>query len=100
MCYGITAGYRGNSNAEHAEMKGKRLNTTTLKQLCFTDKIHAERKFEATFKFTPSHILVIYSKYKPEISANYTDFEEKLSLSHSTHKLAVITTSKIIQIIF
>ena len=78
----LTAGYRGNSNAERAEMKGKRiiiaseleegkrLNTATLKQLCSTDKIHAERKFEAPFEFTPSHSLVLYTNYKPEISAN------------------------------
>ena len=78
----LTAGYRGNSNAERAEMKGKRiiiaseleegkrLNTATLKQLCSTDKIHAERKFEAPFEFNPSHSLVLYTNYKPEISAN------------------------------
>ena len=78
----LTAGYRGNSNAERAEMKGKRiiiaseleegkrLNTATLKQLCSTDKIHAERKFKAPFEFTPSHSLVLYTNYKPEISAN------------------------------
>ena len=80
----LTAGYRGNSNAERAEMKGKRiiiaseleegkrLNTATLKQLCSTDKIHAERKFEAPFEFNPSHSLVLYTNYKPEISANDT----------------------------
>ena len=78
----LTAGYRGNSKAERAEIKGKRiiiaseleegkrLNTATLKQLCSTDKIHAEKKFEAPFEFTPSHSLVLYTNYKPEISAN------------------------------
>ena len=38
--------------------EGERLNTATLKQLCSTDKIHAEKKFEAPFEFTPSHSLV------------------------------------------
>ena len=78
----LTAGYRGNSNAERAEMKGKRiiiaseleegkrLNTAILKQLCSTDKIHAEKKFEAPFDFTPSHSLILYTNYRPEITAN------------------------------
>ena len=78
----LTIGYRGNSKAERAEMKGKRiiiaseleegerLNTATLKQLCSTDKIHAEKKFEAPFEFTPSHSLVLYTNHKPEVSAN------------------------------
>lgn len=80
----LTAGYRGNSKAERAEMKGKRiiiaseleegkrLNTATLKQLCSTDKIHAEKKFEAPFEFSPSHSLVLYTNYRPEISSNDT----------------------------
>lgn len=81
---GLTAGYgyRYNSKAERAEMKGKRLviaseleegqrlNTATLKQLCSTDKIHAEEKFEAPFAFVPSHSLVLYTNHKPEISSN------------------------------
>ena len=78
----LSAGYRGNSKAERAEIKGKRIiiaseleegkriNTATLKQLCSTDKVHAERKFEAPFEFIPSHSLVLYTNYKPEISAN------------------------------
>ena len=78
----LTAGYRGNSGAERAEMKGKRiiiaseleegkrLNTATLKQLCSTDKIHAEEKYKAPFDFTPSHSLILYTNYRPEISAN------------------------------
>ena len=78
----LVEGYRGNSKAERAEMKGKRiiiaseleegkrLNTATLKQLCSTDKVHAEKKFKAPFDFTPTHSLVLCTNYKPEITAN------------------------------
>ena len=78
----LTTGYRGNDKAEKAELRGKRfilaselgenkqLNTAILKQLCSTDYVHAEKKFEAPFSFIPSHTLVLCTNNLPEFEAN------------------------------
>ena len=78
----LTTGYRGNDKAEKAELRGKRfilaselgedkqLNTAILKQLCSTDYVHAERKFEAPFSFIPSHTLILCTNNLPEFDAN------------------------------
>lgn len=78
----LTTGYTGNDKAEKAELRGKRfilaselgedkqLNTAILKQLCSTDYIHAERKFEAPFSFIPSHTLVLCTNNLPNFDAN------------------------------
>ena len=44
-----------------------RLNTATVKQLCSTDEIQAEKKYKAPFHFVPSHTLVLYTNHLPKV---------------------------------
>ena len=46
-----------------------RLSTSNVKQLSSTDEIHAEKKYKAPFKFTPSHTLVLYTNHLPKVGA-------------------------------
>ena len=54
-----------------AEMQeGARLNDSTVKQLCSTDDIFAEKKYKDPFSFSPSHSLVLYTNHLPKVSAS------------------------------
>lgn len=78
----LTMNCRRNVKPEMAELKGKRLiiasemeegvrlNTATVKQLCSTDEIQAEKKYKDPFSFTPSHTLVLYTNHLPKVGAN------------------------------
>ena len=75
-----TASAYKNVKPELAELRGKRLviaselqggtrlNDSTLKQLCSTDPIRAEKKFKDPFDFIPSHSLVLYTNHLPKVS--------------------------------
>lgn len=77
----LTAGCRRNVKPEMAEIKGKRLiiaaeleegmrlSTSVVKQLCSTDHIVAEKKFQAPFRFTPTHTVVLYTNHLPKVGA-------------------------------
>ncbi|MBR0577221.1 primase C-terminal domain-containing protein [Proteiniclasticum sp. BAD-10] len=76
--------YSGNISADTltAEVKGKRLliaaeiqegarlNDSTVKQLCSTDDVFAEKKYKDPFSFTPCHTLVLYTNHLPKVSAS------------------------------
>ena len=78
----LTMGCKRNVKPEMAELKGKRLiiasemeegmrlNTATVKQLCSTDEIQAEKKYKDPFHFVPSHTLVLYTNHLPKVGAN------------------------------
>ncbi len=78
----LTMGCKRNVKPEMAELKGKRLiiaseteegtrlNTGVVKQLSSTDEIQAEKKYKDPFKFTPSHLLVLYTNHLPKVGAN------------------------------
>ncbi len=78
----LTTSCKRNVKPEMAEVKGlrliiasemdegMRLNTSTVKQLCSTDEIQAEKKYKDPFHFTPSHTLVLYTNHLPRIGAN------------------------------
>ena len=78
----LTMGCKRNVKPEMAELKGKRLiiasemeegvrlNTATVKQLCSTDEIQAEKKYKDPFHFVPSHALVLYTNHLPRVGAN------------------------------
>ncbi len=78
----LTPNCKRNVKPEMAELKGRRLaiaseledgvrlSTSLVKQLCSTDEISAEKKFQAPFKFTPSHTLVLYTNFLPHVRAN------------------------------
>ena len=78
----LAVGNKRNVKPEMAELKGKRLiiasemeegmrlNTATVKQLCSTDPIRAEKKFEKPFDFIPTHTLVLYTNHLPRVGAN------------------------------
>ena len=77
----LTVGCKRNIKPEMAELKGKRLiisaeleegmrlNTSTVKQLCATDEIEAEKKYKDPFKFKPTHTLVLYTNHLPKVGA-------------------------------
>ena len=78
----LTMNCRRNIKPEMAELKGRRLiissemeegtrlNTATVKQLCSTDEIQAEKKYKAPFHFVPSHTLVLYTNHLPKVGDN------------------------------
>lgn len=78
----LTMNCKRNVKPEMAELKGKRLiiasemeegmrlNTATVKQLCSTDEIQAEKKYKDPFAFTPSRTLVLYTNHLPRVGAN------------------------------
>ncbi len=77
----LTVGCMRNVKPELAEAKGKRLiiaaemeegmrlNTSTVKQLCSTDEIFAEKKYKDPFSYVPSHTLVLYTNHLPKVGA-------------------------------
>ena len=78
----LTVGCRRNIKPEMAEVKGKRLliaaemqegarlNDSTVKQLCSTDDVFAEKKYKDPFSFTPCHTLVFCTNHLPKVSAS------------------------------
>ena len=78
----LTVGCRRNINPAMAEVKGKRLliaaemqegsrlNDSTVKQLCSTDDVFAEKKYKDPFSFKPCHTLVLYTNHLPRVSAS------------------------------
>ena len=78
----LTVGCRRNIKLEMAEVKGKRLliaaemqegarlNDSTVKQLCSTDDVFAEKKYKDPFSFKPCHTLVLYTNHLPRVSAS------------------------------
>ena len=78
----LTVGCRRNIKPEMAEVKGKRLliaaemqegarlNDSTIKQLCSTDDVFAEKKYKDPFSFKPCHTLVLYTNHLPRVSAS------------------------------
>ena len=75
----LTVGCRHNARPEMAELKGRRLviaaeledgtrlSTATLKKLCSTDDIAAEKKYKDPFKYKPSHTIVLYTNHLPRV---------------------------------
>lgn len=75
----LTTSKGRNVKPEMAELKGKRLviasetedgqrlSTASIKQLCSTDDIYAEKKYKDPFSFVPSHTLVLYTNHLPKV---------------------------------
>lgn len=78
----LTANCRKNKSPELAELRGKRLiiaaelgegqrmDTATLKKICSTDDIQAEKKYRDPFRFRPSHTAILYTNFLPKIDTN------------------------------
>lgn len=78
----LTVNVRKNTSPEFAELRGKRLviaaelqegmrlDTATVKKLCSTDLIMAERKFKDPFQFRPSHSVVLFTNHLPKVGSN------------------------------
>ena len=78
----LTVGCKRNVKPEMAELRGKRLiiaaeleegmrlNTSTVKQLCSTDEIEAEKKYKDPFKYVPTHTMVLYTNHLPKVGAS------------------------------
>lgn len=78
----LTTGSRNNKSPEYAELRGKRmiiaaeleegtrLDTSTVKKLCSTDTIIAEKKYRDPFHFVPSHHVILYTNHLPKVGTN------------------------------
>lgn len=75
----LTKNSRINKKNELAELRGKRLviaselederqlDTASLKQLCSTDTIYAEKKYKNPFSFAPTHTTVLCTNHLPSV---------------------------------
>ena len=76
----LTMSYKkSNKGPEYAELRGKRLviaaelqegtrlDTAALKNICSTDQVQAEKKFEPPFNFKPTHTTVLYTNHLPKV---------------------------------
>lgn len=78
----LTTNTRKNKSPEYAELRGRRLiiaaeleegqrlDTSTVKKLCSTDPIIAEKKFKDPFTFIPSHHVVLYTNHLPKVGTS------------------------------
>ena len=78
----LTTNTRKNKSPEYAELRGKRiviaaeleegqrLDTATVKKLCSTDPITAEKKYKDPFQFIPSHTTILYTNHLPKVGTN------------------------------
>lgn len=76
----LTANCKRNPKPEIAELKGKRfliageleegmrLSTSTIKQICSTDRVRGEKKYKDPFDFVPTHSIVLFTNHLPKIS--------------------------------
>ena len=76
----LTTSIKRDKQADLAELRGKRLviaaetkagdrlDESTIKRMCSTDKINACKKYKDPFDFTPSHTLVIYTNNLPKVA--------------------------------
>lgn len=81
---------RKNKSPEYAELRGKRfiiaaeleegtrLDTSTVKKLCSTDPIMAEKKFKDPFTFIPSHHVILYTNHLPKVGTSDSGTWERL----------------------
>ena len=95
----LTVGCRRNTKPEMAEVKGKRLllaaemqegsrlNDSTVKQLCSTDDVFAEKKYKDPFSFKPCHTLVLYTNHLPKVSASDDGIWRRLIVIPFTAKI-------------
>lgn len=76
----LVANVHANKKPDYAELRGKRLavaaeldegmklDTVTVKRLCSTDPVQAEKKFKSPFHFIPSHSIVLYTNHLPRVA--------------------------------
>lgn len=96
----LTVGCHRNIKPEMAEIKGKRLliaaemqegarlNDSTVKQLCSTDDIFAEKKYKDPFSFKPCHTLVLYTNHLPRVGATDDGVWRRLIVIPFTAKIS------------
>lgn len=78
----MLTGNRGNVGAEVAVLRGvrlalaaeteegQRLESSTVKRLCSTDRIAANPKYLTPFTFTPSHTLLMFTNFLPRVGSS------------------------------
>ena len=78
----LLTGNRGNVGAEVAALRGvrlalaaeteegQRLESSTVKRLCSTDRIAANPKYMTPFTFTPSHTLLMFTNFLPRVGSS------------------------------
>lgn len=78
----LLTGNRGNVGAEVAVLRGvrlalaaeteegQRLESSTVKRLCSTDRIAANPKYMTPFTFTPSHTLLMFTNFLPRVGSS------------------------------
>ena len=78
----LLTGKRGNVGAEVAVLRGvrlalaaeteegQRLESSTVKRLCSTDRIAVNPKYLTPFTFTPSHTLLMFTNFLPRVGSS------------------------------
>lgn len=78
----LLTGNRGNVGAEVVVLRGirlalaaeteegQRLESSTVKRLCSTDRIAANPKYMQPFTFTPSHTLLLFTNFLPRVGSS------------------------------
>jgi len=96
----LTTNIKRDKQADLAELRGKRLviaaetkagdrlDESTIKRMCSTDKINACKKYKDPFDFTPSHTLVIYTNNLPKIATMDDGTWRRIVVIPFKHKFA------------
>ena len=96
----LTTGIKRDKQADLAELRGKRLviaaetkagdrlDESTVKRMCSTDRISACKKYKDPFDFVPSHTLVIYTNNLPKVATGDDGTWRRLIVIPFKHKFA------------
>ena len=94
----LTTGIKRDKQADLAELRGKRLviaaetkagdrlDESTVKRMCSTDRISACKKYKDPFDFVPSHTLVIYTNNLPKVATGDDGTWRRLIVIPFKHK--------------
>ena len=96
----LTTNIKRDKQADLAELRGKRLviaaetkagdrlDESTIKRMCSTDRINACKKYKDPFDFTPSHTLVIYTNNLPKVATIDDGTWRRINVIPFKHKFA------------
>lgn len=94
----LTTSIKRDKQADLAELRGKRLviaaetkvgdrlDESTIKRMCSTDRISACKKYKDPFDFIPSHTLIIYTNNLPKVGTSDEGTWRRIIIIPFNHK--------------
>lgn len=94
----LTTSIKRDKQADLAELRGKRLviaaetkvgdrlDESTIKRMCSTDRISACKKYKDPFDFIPSHTLIIYTNNLPKVGTSDEGTWRRIIIIPFSHK--------------